>query len=300
MKQTYSVGAGRPFPQEQSGWARGAQNQVTWLSKFWMVVPNMFRSSVWPLLLVSILVPRILRCYLDFWEVYAPLGWGMRLCTHLHLVPSLRLSRVVPLLPVYFFVARAGTTFLSRFSLPWAIALCSWFGIDIWGWALVHLQGSTWPRHLGYLHPWMRDQYPVWSDSKKPTCTVQQPRRVKILTVSWQKSKILQLHLYLFQMLKPFWCSHFQMNGTEGESRAWEGDHVVNTLRTGDADLRFYITTVQDGWRKSAFLTRACFPCTIHLIMQYIEPVSKWFCWRMFIETWPHSELIFRHRASCI
>jgi hypothetical protein len=28
-------------------------------------------------------------------------------------------------------------------------------------------------------------------------------------------------------------------------------EHVsltVNTLRTGDADLRFYITTVQDGW----------------------------------------------------
>ena len=45
---------------------------------------------------------------------------------------------------------------------------------------------------------------------------------------------------------------------------------------TGDADLRFYITTVQDGLRKSAFLTRACFPCTIHLIMQYIEPVSEW------------------------
>ena len=31
--------------------------------------------------------------------------------------------------------------------------------------------------------------------------------------------------------------------------------YTVNTLRTGDADLRFYITTVQDGWRKSAFLT---------------------------------------------
>ena len=73
-----------------------------------------------------------------------------------------------------------------------------------------------------------------------------------------------------------------------------------NTLRTGDADLRFYITTVQDGWCKSAFLTRACFPCTVHLIMQYIEPVSEWSCWRMFIETWPHSELIFRHRASTI
>ena len=73
-----------------------------------------------------------------------------------------------------------------------------------------------------------------------------------------------------------------------------------NTLRTGDADLRFYITTVQDGWRKSAFLTSACFPCTIDLIMQYIEAVSEWFCWRMFTETCPHSELTFRRRVSCI
>jgi hypothetical protein len=31
---------------------------------------------------------------------------------------------------------------------------------------------------------------------------------------------------------------------------------VLNTLRRGDADLRLYITTVQNGWRKSAFLTR--------------------------------------------
>ena len=30
----------------------------------------------------------------------------------------------------------------------------------------------------------------------------------------------------------------------------------LNTLRTGDADLRFYVTTVQDGWRRFAFLTR--------------------------------------------
>ena len=74
----------------------------------------------------------------------------------------------------------------------------------------------------------------------------------------------------------------------------------VNTMRTGNRDLRFYITTVQDRWRKSAFLTRACFPCKIHLIMQYIEPVSEWSCWRMFVKTWPHSELIFRHRATSI
>jgi len=30
----------------------------------------------------------------------------------------------------------------------------------------------------------------------------------------------------------------------------------VNTLRTGDADLPFYVTTVQDGRRRFAFLTR--------------------------------------------
>jgi len=26
-----------------------------------------------------------------------------------------------------------------------------------------------------------------------------------------------------------------------------EKNHIFNTLRTGDADLRFYITTAQDG-----------------------------------------------------
>ena len=57
-----------------------------------------------------------------------------------------------------------------------------------------------------------------------------------------------------------------------------KGGGKINTLRTGDADLRFYITTVQDGRRKYAFLTRGCFPCTIHLIMQYIEPFSDWSC----------------------
>jgi len=29
----------------------------------------------------------------------------------------------------------------------------------------------------------------------------------------------------------------------------------INTLRTGDAELRFCVTTVQDGWRRFAFLT---------------------------------------------
>ena len=35
-----------------------------------------------------------------------------------------------------------------------------------------------------------------------------------------------------------------------------QGMSVFNTLRTGDADLRFYVTTLQDGWRRFAFLTQ--------------------------------------------
>jgi len=31
---------------------------------------------------------------------------------------------------------------------------------------------------------------------------------------------------------------------------------TLQLCRTGDADLRFYVTTVQDGWRRFAFLTR--------------------------------------------
>ena len=58
---------------------------------------------------------------------------------------------------------------------------------------------------------------------------------------------------------------------------------ALNTLWTGDADLRLYITTVQDGWSKSAFLTRASFPRTTHLITQYMEHFSEWSRWRMFI-----------------
>jgi len=51
----------------------------------------------------------------------------------------------------------------------------------------------------------------------------------------------------------------------------------INTLWTGDADLRLYITTVQDGCRKSAFLTRASFPRPMLLITQYMEHFSEWF-----------------------
>ena len=57
--------------------------------------------------------------------------------------------------------------------------------------------------------------------------------------------------------------------------KCWE---CLNTLRTGDADLRFYVSTVQDGWRKSAFLTCTWFPRTIHLITQYMKPFTERSC----------------------
>jgi hypothetical protein len=41
-------------------------------------------------------------------------------------------------------------------------------------------------------------------------------------------------------------------------------EKTLNTLWTGDADSRLCITTVEDGRRTSAFLTRAWFPRTIH------------------------------------
>ena len=82
----------------------------------------------------------------------------------------------------------------------------------------------------------------------------------------------------------------------------WRGKHSHKML---EKNLLHCVTpppccTPPPKKSKSAFLTRVCFPCTIHLIMQYKEPFSEWSCWRMFIETWPHSELTFRHRASSI
>jgi hypothetical protein len=54
----------------------------------------------------------------------------------------------------------------------------------------------------------------------------------------------------------------------------------LNTLRTGDADLRFdrvlqsfgsYVTTARRVTQICVF-TRGWFPCTLHLITQYMEP----------------------------
>jgi hypothetical protein len=67
----------------------------------------------------------------------------------------------------------------------------------------------------------------------------------------------------------------------------------LNTLRMGDANLRFLrfcITTVEDEWCKSAFLTRAWFPRTsLHNTWGVsLNGPPGW----MFKETWPRSELM--------
>ena len=58
-----------PFAQ----WCTNASRQVAWTMKLCTVVPNMCDPLVWNLLHVALLVPRILRWLLYFWEVYVPL-----------------------------------------------------------------------------------------------------------------------------------------------------------------------------------------------------------------------------------
>jgi len=43
------------------------------MTKICMVVPNICGSSVWNLLCVTILAPKILKWLLDIWKTYSPL-----------------------------------------------------------------------------------------------------------------------------------------------------------------------------------------------------------------------------------
>jgi hypothetical protein len=46
-------------------------------TKFCAVAPNICGSSVWNLLYVTLLSPKILRWLLDFWKIHVPLAYGM-------------------------------------------------------------------------------------------------------------------------------------------------------------------------------------------------------------------------------
>jgi len=70
--------------------------------------------------------------------------------------------------------------------------------------------------------------------------------KISVASVTWSMTF---LHLCISKDIKNPWRTHY---------------NILNTLWMGDADLHIYITTVQDGWCTSAFLTRTWFPCTIH------------------------------------
>jgi len=48
--------------------------------------------------------------------------------------------------------------------------------------------------------------------------------------------------------VETYWNSCRVKMFEDGDKMNIEGCCTINTLRTGDSDLRFYITTVQDGW----------------------------------------------------
>jgi hypothetical protein len=60
-------------------------------------------------------------------------GRGVMLNNHLLLVPRLRMSRVIPLLPPYTFMTLSGTTFPLLFSISfgwiriWCVFICEYF-----------------------------------------------------------------------------------------------------------------------------------------------------------------------------
>jgi hypothetical protein len=54
---------------------QGCENpgrHIAMICVFYTLAPNMFGSSVWELLLFTLLAPRILRCLLDFGKICAP------------------------------------------------------------------------------------------------------------------------------------------------------------------------------------------------------------------------------------
>ena len=54
--------------------------------------------------------------------------------------------------------------------------------------------------------------------------------------------------------------------------------YALQLWKTNDAHLRF--------WHALGF------HALYTLITQYMQPFSEWSCWRVFIETWPHSEVM--------
>lgn len=54
-------------------WCTNPRHQLTMATKFFKIAPNICGSSVWNLLCVTILAPKIWRCLQGFWKICVPL-----------------------------------------------------------------------------------------------------------------------------------------------------------------------------------------------------------------------------------
>ena len=63
-------------------------SQVNWVTGFCTMVPNICWSSVWILVHVTFLVPRIVRWMLDFSKSYVPLNLNSYVNVKLHFIDT--------------------------------------------------------------------------------------------------------------------------------------------------------------------------------------------------------------------
>ena len=83
-------------------------------------------------------------------------------------------------------------------------------------------------------------EFTVWQNAETPTVP---PRSTYSYLTDFENVKLLASSDY-----KHYSCSIAMADSAT--STSWRGPvtaHDINTLRTGDADMRFYITTVHDG-----------------------------------------------------
>ena len=136
---------------------------------------------------------------------------------------------------------------------------------------------SKWPNHLNVITTFFCFCYwcnsPQWARASSFTRFLDHTqRRITIGRIPLEEWSARRRDLYLtthdtYNRQTSMPPVGFEPTISEGErpqtyvlNRAAAGPvchtFYFNTLRTGDADLRFYVTTVQDGWRRFAFLTR--------------------------------------------
>jgi hypothetical protein len=119
------------------------------------------------------------------------------------------------------------------------------------------------PMHLGLKNrPFVPHKLISAQDSPVPLPKFQMAPRLQILMSCGSKKETQIYYPFLSESPGKQIPSRFLSGAPMERDTCLQGILCLslNTLRTGDADLRLYITTVQDGWCRSAFLTSAWFP----------------------------------------